>query len=106
MEMLKKCSNRVERPSSICNATTKLRKFSVNLKTEKLPKGIGSKEITQTETQRGSLKNKKNPKESKGCSAISNGLTKMYWRDFPGGPVAKTPHSQYRGPRFNPWSGN
>ena len=52
MEMLKKCSNRVERPSSICNATTKLRKFSVNLKTEKLPKGIGSKEITQTETQR------------------------------------------------------
>lgn len=42
----KKCSNRVERPSSICNAMTKLRKFSVNLKTEKLPKEIGSKEIT------------------------------------------------------------
>ena len=66
MEMLKKCSNRVERPSSICNATTKLRKFSVNLKTEKLPKGIGSKEITQTETQRGSLKNKKKPQGIQG----------------------------------------
>ena len=28
------------------------------------------------------------------------------YRDFPGGPVAKTPHSQCRGPGFNPWSGN
>ena len=26
--------------------------------------------------------------------------------DFPGGPVAKTLHSQCRGPGFNPWSGN
>ena len=26
--------------------------------------------------------------------------------DFPGGPVAKTLHSQCMGPRFNPWSGN
>ena len=26
-------------------------------------------------------------------------------RDFPGGPVAKTPCSQLRGLRFNPWSG-
>ena len=26
--------------------------------------------------------------------------------DFPGGPVVKTPHSQCRGPRFDPWSGN
>ena len=24
-------------------------------------------------------------------------------RDFPGGPVAKTPRSQRRGPGFNPW---
>ena len=63
------------------------------------------KETTQTETQRGSLKKKKD-KESKGCSAISNGLTKMYWRDFPGGPVAKTPHSQCRAAGFDPWSGN
>ena len=27
-------------------------------------------------------------------------------RDFPGGPLAKTLHSWYRGPRCNPWSGN
>ena len=27
-------------------------------------------------------------------------------RDFPGGAVDKTPHSQCRGPGFNPWSGN
>ena len=27
-------------------------------------------------------------------------------RDFPDGPVAKTPHSQCRGPRFDPWSRN
>ena len=26
--------------------------------------------------------------------------------DFPGGPLGKTPHSQCRGPRFDPWSGN
>ena len=27
-------------------------------------------------------------------------------RDFPGGPVAKTPSSQCKGPGFDPWSGN
>ena len=27
-------------------------------------------------------------------------------RDFTGGPVAKTLHSQCREPEFNPWSGN
>ena len=26
--------------------------------------------------------------------------------NFPGGPVVKTPSSQCRGPRFDPWSGN
>ena len=26
--------------------------------------------------------------------------------DIPGGPVAKTPHSQYRGPGFEPWFEN
>ena len=26
--------------------------------------------------------------------------------DFPGGPVAKTPCSQFWGPGFDPWSGN
>ena len=28
------------------------------------------------------------------------------FRDFPGGTVVKTPLSQYRGPGFDPWSGN
>ena len=27
-------------------------------------------------------------------------------RVFPGGPVAETPHSQCKGPEFDPWSGN
>ena len=27
-------------------------------------------------------------------------------KDFTGGPVAKTLHSQCREPEFNPWSGN
>ena len=27
-------------------------------------------------------------------------------KDFPGGPVVKTPCSQCRGPGFDPWSGN
>ena len=27
-------------------------------------------------------------------------------RDFPGGPVAKMPHSRCREPGFHPWSGN
>jgi len=31
---------------------------------------------------------------------------KINQRDFSGGPMAKTPCSQCRGPRFNPWSGN
>ena len=31
---------------------------------------------------------------------------KYQQRDFPGGPVGKTPHCQCRGPRFDPWSGN
>ena len=31
---------------------------------------------------------------------------KYHWRNFPGGPVAKTPHSQCRGSGFDPWSGN
>ena len=28
------------------------------------------------------------------------------WGDFPDGPLAKTLHSQCRGPEFDPWSGN
>ena len=33
-------------------------------------------------------------------------LIKMYSRDFPHGPVAKTLSSQHRRPGFNPCSGN
>ena len=32
--------------------------------------------------------------------------TKKDYRDFPGGPVAKTLYSQCRGSGFDPWSGN
>ena len=31
---------------------------------------------------------------------------KLKDRDFPGGPVAKTPHFQCTGCGFDPWSGN
>ena len=30
----------------------------------------------------------------------------IQYGDFSGGPVAKTPHFQCRGPRFHSWSGN
>ena len=40
-------------------------------------------------------KEKKNHPDEEGIS-----------RDFPGGPVAKTSHSQCREPRFGPWSGS
>ena len=30
----------------------------------------------------------------------------MEMRDFPGGPVVKTPRVHCRGHGFNPWSGN
>ena len=33
-------------------------------------------------------------------------LFKTKDRDFPDGPVTRTPHSQSRGPRFDPWPGN
>ena len=31
---------------------------------------------------------------------------KSHSGDFPSGPVAETQHSQCRGPRLDPWSGN
>ena len=43
------------------------------------------------------------------CPSVSSDLQKLkvksLW-DFPGDPVAKTPYSQCRGPRFKSWSGN
>ena len=33
-------------------------------------------------------------------------LKKISYKDFPGGPRAKNPSSQCRGPGFHPWSGN
>ena len=34
------------------------------------------------------------------------GMLKGFYRDFPAGPVVKTPCSQCKGHRFNSWSGN
>ena len=33
-------------------------------------------------------------------------MLKKHQAGFPGGPVVMAPGSQYRGPRFDPWSGN
>ena len=38
------------------------------------------------------------------CTKINSKQPKIW--DFPGGPVDKTPRSQCRGPRFDPWSGS
>ena len=43
---------------------------------------------------------------SKSTGLNVNLIQKHPCRDFPGGPLVKNPHSQCRGPRFNPWSGN
>ena len=45
--------------------------------------------------------------KSQGCGEKSPGhrYNQEIW-DFPCVPVAKTPGSQCREPRFNPWSGN
>ena len=40
------------------------------------------------------------------CHTCQNGYHQKEHRDFPGGPVGKTSHSQCRGPGFYPWSGN
>ena len=37
---------------------------------------------------------------------IQLSASKCLLRDFPGGPVGKTPCSLCRGPGFNPWLGN
>ena len=55
-----------------------------------------------------SLSNKKE-QSSDTCHNINepeNIMLKREARDFPDGPVAKTSHSQCRGPEFEPWSRN
>ena len=38
---------------------------------------------------------------------LNNGWDiKKVFRDFPGGPMAKALHSQFKGPKFDPWSGS
>ena len=44
-------------------------------------------------------------RDSEGALMVLLSFKVDLW-DFPGGPVAKTLPSQYRGPGFNPWSGN
>ena len=45
--------------------------------------------------------------QGRGCSAFYNLALKVTrCRDFPGGPVAKTPPSQCRGSQFDSWSGS
>ena len=39
----------------------------------------------------------------KNCKVVERVVKKSKRGDFPGGPVVKTPRSQYRGPRFDPW---
>ena len=46
----------------------------------------------------------KGPHQPSGFSDF--GLSKLNFRDFPGRPVVKTPCSQCRGLRLDPWSGN
>ena len=43
-------------------------------------------------------------REQRGTLGFVAALTKH--QDFPGGSVTKTQHSQFRGPAFDPWSGN
>ena len=48
----------------------------------------------------------KKPPVPLGWHAAAATISKVPGGDFPGGPVAKTPCSQCRGPRFNTSSGN
>ena len=38
--------------------------------------------------------------------SLKDAIKNMKDRDFPGGPVVKTPHSQCRGHGFDPWLEN
>ena len=47
-----------------------------------------------------------NPDMNCVAKVLLNSISRYRRRDFPGGPVARTPYSQCRGSGFNPWSGN
>ena len=49
---------------------------------------------------------KPNSENMTGHSSPCSKLQNLEGRDFSGGPVAKTPCSQCRGPGFDPWLGN
>ena len=63
------------------------------------PEGINSRK-NETEEQVSDLEDR-----SLEITATEQNKEKRI-RDSLGGPVVKTPCSQCRGPRFNPWSGN
>ena len=44
--------------------------------------------------------------EGKSGGVVPTCCIEINERDFPGGTVDKTLHSQCRGPGFDPWSGN
>ena len=47
-----------------------------------------------------------NPQFQESHQTSNKKYKKSKYQDFPGGPVAKTPHSQCSGTGFDPWSGN
>ena len=49
---------------------------------------------------------KKNRNEPLGAHELKIINARIKGGDFPGGPVVKTPHSHFRGRRFDPWPGN
>ena len=48
-------------------------------------------------------KGRHTPEDPGGVAAMAQEITS---RDFPGGPVVKSPRFYCRGHRFDPWSGN
>ena len=48
----------------------------------------------------------KSESSSSGNSCVDKVSSESELGDFPGVPVAKTPHYQCRGPRLDPWSRN
>ena len=45
-------------------------------------------------------------KQNQTVTSVSEVLKKFNFRDFPGGPMVRTPCSQCWGHRFHPWAGS